>query len=379
MNTAVQNNHTFVAGSTEAISGWIAASKLWSFFALWMLCASSALGQQSSGGAPPAASAQVTAEKFKLPSPANRQSLQTFLESMRQVAPASADEYVQMQTAIRAASKQLLGMLNKKNDAELFQKIEFDAISSTVALMTTMSPEAREKSKEQIHKFLTDRKSLEIADVNTGLTAAMMLEMQPNKKPARETYELLAKLLKEDKRPEFQGLHFVAEGALRRLDLLGKELQLELKGLDGKPIDTSTLKERYAIVYFFKTDSASCQRMLPQLKTYSEKYTDKLGLIGISVDSEVETVQQFVRENSITWPIAIDNAANLSDRLSFKYGVSALPLSMLLNKIGEVVSLEAHSSELDRLMQMLFEAPTPAQPLPKQDENTQTAPPSQTP
>lgn len=47
-----------------------------------------------------------------------------------------------------------------------------------------------------------------------------------------------------------------------------------------------------------------------------------------------------------------------------KYGISQLPTVLLLNKEGTVVSLAARGAELERLMQMLFEAPTPAAPPP---------------
>ena len=68
------------------------------------------------------------------------------------------------------------------------------------------------------------------------------------------------------------------------------------------------------------------------------------------------------------WQVIHDNAADPFDRLQLKFGVAALPTVLLLNKEGTVVSLEARGAELDRLMEMIFEAPTPADPPPGSDK-----------
>ncbi|GAB5404247.1 MAG: hypothetical protein Aurels2KO_24780 [Aureliella sp.] len=278
--------------------------------------------------------------------------------------PKTPNEYLAMQQSIRAASKALLPMLDREANPEEFQRVEFDAIASTVALMATQGEDANKKTTEQIHKFLRSRKQLLLPDISTGMQAAMLLELQPNKSPARKTYELLLELTEDDERPEILGLRFQIEGSIRRLDLLGKPLELKATSLAGKSIDISDYNGKYVLVNFFIRDSRSCEAVIPQLRKYSEKYADQLAVVAVAVDQDPKALAEYVKSSQFAWPVIHDNAANPSERLHHKYGVSAFPLVLLLNKVGEVVSLEAHSSELDRIMQMLFEAPTPA-PVPK--------------
>ncbi len=300
----------------------------------------------------------------QLPSPASKANLRDFLAQQKALQPKSPQEYLAMQQAIRAASKALLPLLDRKVDSREFQQVEFDAIASTVALMATQGEDANKKTTDQIHNFLKSRKQLQLPDLTTGMQAAMLLELQPNKQPARETYELLLELTKEDERPEIIGFRYQIEGSIRRLDLLGKPFQLKAKSLAGQTIDMEDYKGKYVLVNFFIRGSRSCEAVVPELRKYSEKYADALAVVAIAVDQDASALADYVKSSQFPWPVIHDNAADPSKRLHHKYGVSAFPLVLLLNKLGEVVSLEAHSTELERIMQMLFEAPTPA-PVPK--------------
>ena len=125
-----------------------------------------------------------------------------------------------------------------------------------------------------------------------------------------------------------------------------------------------------------------CIAEMELIKSQLEKYKDKgLVVVGISLDEERPTLEKFLTENPLPWPIVHDNAENPLDRLALKYGVSALPTVLLLNKEGTVVSLEARNAELTRLMQMLFETPTPAAPQPdsKPGQSGQSSQPTKAP
>lgn len=294
----------------------------------------------------------------KLPSPATKASLQNYLTEQKAKSPKTPQEYLAMQQAIRDASKALLPLLDAERDAQQYQLVEFDAIASTVALMATEGEDAKKKTTEQIHAFLKRRKRLELPDLSTGLQAAMLLELQPNKQPARETYQLLLEITKDDSRPEILGLRYQIEGSIRRLDLLGKPLSLEATSLDGKLVKIGDYSGKYVLINFFIRGSRSCEAVIPALRKYAEKYSDELAVIAIAVDQDPEALAKYVQTQEFPWPVIHDNDSQPQERLHHKYGVSAFPLVLLLNKVGEVVSLEAHSSELDRIMQMLFEAPT---------------------
>jgi thiol-disulfide isomerase/thioredoxin len=139
--------------------------------------------------------------------------------------------------------------------------------------------------------------------------------------------------------------------------------------MDGKSIKTDDFAGKFVIVDMFATWCKPCIEEMSLIKTHYEKYKDKgLVVIGISLDEDRQKLEEFLAGSPLPWPIVHDNAENPLDRLQLKYGVSALPTVLLLNKEGTVVSLEARNAEQSRLMQMLFEAPTPAPPQTKPAE-----------
>ncbi|QDV27029.1 Thiol-disulfide oxidoreductase ResA [Aureliella helgolandensis] len=268
-----------------------------------------------------------------------------------------------MQNAIRDASKRLIKLLESDQSSPRFQQAELDAISSSVALMTYFGEDAKKRTVEQVHNFLKARKKLQLQDIQTGMLAAAMIELQANKQPARDTYQLLDDLLKEDEREEMQQLRLTLQASIRRLDLLGNKFELQAKSLDGKEIATEDFAGQYVLVDFLATWCEPCLLEVPRLKNHYAKYYDRgLRILTISIDEDTEALQQFLAKADLPWPVIHDNAEDPLARLQMKFGVSTLPCILLLNKEGTVVSLEARGAELDRLMQLLFDSPTPAAP-----------------
>lgn len=295
------------------------------------------------------------------------EALEKVIATAKGIRPGSPEQYSAMQTAIRDASKQLMTVL-KDNNLPRYKQAQLDSMSASLTLATFFGEEARAKVVEQLKQMLKEREVLSIEDVQMATFAAANLELNPNKKDARDIYALLDELLTEDKREEMQSLRIHLQSSMRRIDLLGKKFEIEYKDIHDKLVKTSDFAGKFVIVDFFASWCQPCLSEVPRLKKYAAKYKEKgLEVLAISLDETRESLDTYLSKAELPWQVIHDNAADPFDRLQLKFGVAALPTVLLLNKEGTVVSLEARGAELDRLMEMLFEAPTPAEAPPGND------------
>lgn len=312
----------------------------------------------SQNGAPQAAPASDFPD-LTIPEKADAAVLQSIVIKAKQARPTNGEQYKAQQTAIKTASAKLMQSLKK--DSQAYSQAEVDSITASVSLLTFFNEKDQATLITQLTDFLKGRKQLSMQDVQTGMMAAGMLELQPQKQPAHGVYSVLDELLKPDKRPEMQSLRLHIQASIRRLEMLGRKFEFEAKSIDGKSLKTDDFAGKYVLVSFFASWSKPSIAELSLVKTHYEKYATKgLVVVGICMDENRSDLDNILKQTPLPWPVVHDNAANVLDRFQLKYGIASLPTGLLLNKEGTVISLEARNDELTRLMQMLFDAPTPA-------------------
>ncbi len=305
------------------------------------------------------------APDMSFPPGASKEVLLKVIATAKGFRPFNADQYKLQQTALRDASSALMKLIDNQEDPVRMQA-ELDVLSSNAALMTNESDEARDQVLEKIITYLKSRKQLSLADVQTGMIVGFYLELQPRKSPARDVYSTMVDLLEKDEREEMQALRINLQASVRRLEMLGNKLDLNVKTIDDKPIKTEDFAGKFVLVDFFATWCGPCIAEVPRLKRHYDKYREKgLEVVAISLDDDRQALDKYLEEAKLPWPVIHDSAPELSDKLQMKFGIASLPTVLFLNKEGVVVSLEARGAELDRLMERLFEMPTPAEPEPE--------------
>ncbi len=107
------------------------------------------------------------------------------------------------------------------------------------------------------------------------------------------------------------------------------------KLLDGHSFDLSAEKGSVVLLNVWATWCSPCRFEIPELQSLHEKYGNRgFKVIGVSVDDTgVDGVKQFVTENKITYPIAVDGDGRVANVLR----TTVLPTSVLIGRDGRIV------------------------------------------
>lgn len=158
-----------------------------------------------------------------------------------------------------------------------------------------------------------------------------------------------------------------AQGAIARLNLEGKTLNLRGKTLEGKDYQTSGP----TIVHYWATWCDPCKNDMVELRKIQAKYAKQnLQVVGINLDNDPANAVKFMKENAskFPWPHIHEKGGFESD-LAVKLGVLSLPVTILIDQKGVVVKRSAHFKDdmveaVERLMETKAVS-APAAPPPK--------------
>src|SRR3989475_8964864 len=111
----------------------------------------------------------------------------------------------------------------------------------------------------------------------------------------------------------------------------------------GTSVRLSDYKGRVVLLDFWATWCHGCKTEIPWYMEFQEKYKTKgLSVIGVAMDDDGwKSVKPFSVENKINYAIVVGNEA-----LAKEYGVSALPVTLLIDRDGRIA--ESHAGMVEK-------------------------------
>ena len=111
----------------------------------------------------------------------------------------------------------------------------------------------------------------------------------------------------------------------------------------GASVKLSDYKGKVVLLDFWATWCGGCKVEIPWYMEFQNTYKEKgLSVVGVSMDDDGwKSVKPFIAENKINYPIVIGN----SD-LGTQFGVSALPLTLLVDRNGKIA--DSHAGMVDK-------------------------------
>jgi thiol-disulfide isomerase/thioredoxin len=138
-----------------------------------------------------------------------------------------------------------------------------------------------------------------------------------------------------------------AAGAKRRLESVGKGLEVEATTLDGKTLALSAYRGRVALVQYWATWCEPCKQDMATLKQLQAKYAKQgFAVLGVNLDGDRAMAVNFLQANPLPWSHLYE-PGGLDSRLAQELGIMTLPTMILVDKEGKVLNRNIHVSELD--------------------------------
>lgn len=148
-----------------------------------------------------------------------------------------------------------------------------------------------------------------------------------------------------------------AAGALARLNLGGNKFTIAGKTVDGKDFSSKDFAGGPVIFHYWASWCEPCKAEMRHLKELQNKYArEKLRIVGINVDSDVQTAKDFLKQNSYPW-VHIYEPGGLDGKLAVGLGVFNLPVNVVVDGQSKVVKSGIHYSELDAIIEKMVKRP----------------------
>ncbi len=190
----------------------------------------------------------------------------------------------------------------------------------------------QEMWKEKLTKFVQDYATSEDAP-DAWMQLGMVNEFIGKETEAKNCYANLPKFFPKN------SLTPKAEGAIRRLNLEGNELELVSHTLGSKnPFDLSkTMKGKHVIVYYWASWNGQCAADFAKLKIMLAAYANKgLELVCVNLDNSEGEAIKYLQATPVPGT-HLYQQGGLDSPLAISYGIMVLPNLFLVSPDGKVI------------------------------------------
>lgn len=139
-----------------------------------------------------------------------------------------------------------------------------------------------------------------------------------------------------------------AAGAIRRLEATGQPLAFRGRTIQGEPFDLAKLQGKPVVIHYWATWCEACKQDMKLLRQLQAKYQAAgLQIVGINVDSTRNQAAAYLQANPAPWTHLYEDGGLELSGLAKQLGVQTLPMMLLIDASGRVVSNNVHAASLD--------------------------------
>jgi thiol-disulfide isomerase/thioredoxin len=126
------------------------------------------------------------------------------------------------------------------------------------------------------------------------------------------------------------------------------------RNVEGKGLSLDDLKGKVVVLDFWGTWCPPCRAAMPHLKELYHKHKDDgLVIIGVHTTRGGENMDDFVKEQGIDWPVAVD----VDGKTVKAFQVDSFPDYYLIDRQGILRVADLVNGDLDRAVRILVKEP----------------------
>lgn len=201
----------------------------------------------------------------------------------------------------------------------------------------------------------------DVYQLDTLLTIISFLDQMQDEQFAKPMLAELTPHFSKSKNEVVQQMVKKLEGMSRRLNLPGKQMELKGTLLDGVELDWKSYRGKVVLVDFWATWCGPCRQEVPNVLRLYHAYHEKgFEVVGVSLDDRREQAESYIEQYDVPWPNLFSE--NKDHRkwehpMAVYYGITGIPMAILIDRDGTVVSLQARGEILERELRRLLGEP----------------------